>query len=199
MQKIDLKQIERNVWRDYFLDGLADMLLGAYLLTVGLFLVGDNAAFVVFPILFYLPLLQALKKRFTYPRIGYVELRQGDPQPLPAVILGSAVLGLVALIAVLIAAGVLAQPALWYRWMPILFGIWLAGVFLGLGLRVGLLRYYVVAVVALASGPIFALLPLTGKLENLGLFLAAVGFVPLAWGALAFVRFLRQNPVMAEE
>ena len=162
MQKIDLKRIERNVWRDYFLDGLADILLGAYLLMVGLFLVGDNAAFVVFPIIFYLPLLQALKKRFTYPRIGYVELRQGDPQPLPAVILGSAVLGLVALVAVLIAAGVLAQPALWYRWMPILFGIWLAGVFLGLGLRVGLLRYYVVAVVALASGPIFALLPLTG-------------------------------------
>ena len=199
MERVDLKRIERNVWRDYCQDGLADILLGAYLLMVGLFLVGDNAAFVVFPIIFYLPLLQALKKRFTYPRIGYVELRQGDPRPLPAVILGSAVLGLVALVAVLIAAGVLTQPASWYRWMPIPFGIWLAGVFLGLGLRVGLLRYYVVAVVALASGPIFALLPLTGKLENLGLFLAAVGFVPLAWGALAFVRFLRQNPVMAEE
>ena len=199
MERVDLKRIERNVWRDYCQDGLADILLGAYLLMVGLFLVGDNAAFVVFPIIFYLPLLQALKKRFTYPRIGYVELRQGDPRPLPAVILGSAVLGLVALVAVLIAAGVLTQPASWYRWMPIPFGIWLAGVFLGLGLRVGLLRYYVVAVVALASGPIFALLPLTGKIENLGLFLAVVGFVPLAWGALAFARFLRQNPVMAEE
>jgi hypothetical protein len=69
MQEIDLKQIERNVWRDYFQDGLAGMLLGAYLLMVGLFLVGDNAAFVVFPILFYAPLLQALKrKRSCTPR-----------------------------------------------------------------------------------------------------------------------------------
>ena len=199
MQDIDLRRIERNVWRDFCQDGLGDMLLGAHLLVTGLCLASDNAGFVVFPIIFYTPLLQGLKKRFSYPRTGYVELRQGDPQPLPAVILGSLALGLVALVAVLLAAGVLAEPASWYRWMPIMFGIWLAGVFLGLGLRIGLLRYYVVAAVALASGPVFALLPLTGKLENLGLFLTAVGFVPLAWGAVVFFRFLRQNPVMAEE
>jgi hypothetical protein len=52
--------------------------------------------------------------------------------------------------------------------------------------------------VALAGGPTFALLPLTGKLENIGLFLAAVGAVMLAWGVVAFVRFLRKYPLPAE-
>jgi hypothetical protein len=147
---------------------------------------------------FCAPLLRGLKKRFTYPRTGYVELSQGEPGPVPWFILGSLVLGLIALVAVLIAAGVIAQPAQWYRWMPVFFGIWLAGILLGLGLRVRLVRYYVVAGVALASGPTFALLPLTGKLENIGLFFAAVGAVLLAWAVVAFFRFLRKNPLPAE-
>jgi len=200
VEKINLKQIERNIFRDYCQDGLVDMMFGAYFLFIGLLLpTGAVAPFIVFSIVFFAPLLQRLKKRFTYPRTGYVELRQGDPGPLPWFILGSLVLGLIALVAVLIAAGVIAQPARWYRWMPIFFGIWLAGMLLGLGLNVRLVRYYVVAGVALAGGPIIALLPLTGKMENIGLFFAAVGAVLLAWGVVAFVRFLRKYPLPAEE
>lgn len=199
VEKIDLKQIERNVFRDYCQDGLVDMMFGAYFLFVGLLLpTGSVAPFIVLSIVFFAPLLRGLKNRFIYPRTGYVELRQGDPGPVPWFILGSLVLGLIVLVAVLIAAGVIAQPAQWYRWMPIFFGIWLAGIFLGLGLSVRLVRYYVVAGVALAGGPIFALLPLARKLENIGLFLAAVGAVLLAWGVVAFARFLRKYPLPAE-
>jgi hypothetical protein len=195
---IDLKQIERNVFRDYFRDGLADMMIGAYFLFIGLGLAAGTAPFVVFAIVFFAPLLRGLKKRFTYPRSGYAELREGDPQALVWFALGSLVLGLAALVAVLIANGVIAQPAQWYRWMPIFFGIWLAGTFFGLGLRVGVVRYYVLACVALAGGPISALVPLTGKLDNIGLFFAVVGAVLLTWGVLAFVRFLRIHPLPTE-
>lgn len=198
-EKIDLTQIERNLFRDYCQDGLADAVFGAYFLLVGLLLpVGAMIPFVVFAAAFFVPVVLALKKRFTYPRTGYVELRQRDLQPLPRFILGSLVLGLVALVATLIAAGVIDRPDQWYRWMPILFGIVLAGVFLGLALHVGLPHYYVVAGVALGSGPSCALLPLAGKLANIGLFFAAVGTVQLAWGAVTFVRFLRNHPLPTE-
>jgi hypothetical protein len=139
-----------------------------------------------------------LKKQFTYPRTGYVAFRQGDPGPVPWFVLGSLVLGSLALVAVLVTAGVIADPGRWYRWMPIFFGIWLAGAFLGLGLQVRLVRYYVVAGVALAGGPLAALLPLSEELANIRLFFAAVGIVLLAWGVLAFVRFLRRHPRPAE-
>lgn len=198
-EKIDLRQIERNLFRDYCQDGLADTAFGAYFLLIGLLLpVGALAPFVVFAAAFFVPVVLALKKRFTYPRTGYVELRQSDLQPLPLFIFGSLVLGLVALVTTLIATGVIAQPDQWYRWMPILFGTWLAGVFLGLAVRVGLPRYYVVAVVALGSGPTCALLPLTGKLANIGLFFTVVGVVQLAWGAATFVRFLSRHPLPTE-
>jgi hypothetical protein len=200
VEKINLKQVERNVLRDFFQDGLTDMLFGAFFFFLGL-LLPQHGGLVVWPILlivFSAPLLQALKKRFTYPRTGYVAFRQGDPGPVPWFVLGSLVLGLVALVAVLIAAGVIADPGRWYRWMPIFFGIWLAGVFLGLGLQVRMVRYYVVAGLSLAAGPLAALLPLTGKLANIGLFSTAVGAVILVWGVVAFVRFLQRHPLPAE-
>jgi hypothetical protein len=200
LEKIDLKQVERNVLRDFFQDGLTDMLFGASFFFLGLIL-PQQGGLVVLPILllaFSAPLTMGLKKHFTYPRTGYVALRQGDPGLVPWFVLGSLVLGLVAFVAALITAGVIADPGQWYRWMPIFFGIWLAGIFLGLGLQVRLARYYVVAGVALASGPLAALLPLSGKLSNIGLFFAVLGAVILAWGVLAFVRFLRRYPLPAE-
>lgn len=199
MENIDLRRIERNVFCDYCEDGLLDILFGAYLLFVGLLLpTGMVALFVVLPIFVFAPVLRGLKKRFTYPRTGYVRLRQGDPRALRGFVLGSLALGLVALVAVLIAAGVIAHPGAWYRYMPVFFGIWLAGAFLGLALRVGLVRYYVVAGVALACGPTIALLPLAEKLGNIGLFFTLVGAVLLACGASAFVRFLRRHPLPAQ-
>jgi len=168
MTEIDLKRLERNIFRDYFQDGLTDILFGAYFLLLGVSMSAGRVAPFVTPLIvlmiFFAPLLQALKKRFTYPRTGYVALRQGDPGPLPWLVLGSLALGLVVLVVVLIAVCAIADPARWYRWMPIFFGIWFSGMFLGLGLNVRLVRYYVVAGVALIGGPIFALLPLAGKL-----------------------------------
>lgn len=198
-EQIDLKQIERNVFRDYLQDGLAEVLFGAYFSLLGLgLLVGSVAPFIVFPMILFVPLLRALKKRFTYPRTGYVALREGDPGATPWFALGSLGVGLVALVAVLIAVGAIAQPDRWYRWMPILFGVCMAGIFLGLGVRMGLARYYVVAGAALTGAPVFALLPLPGKLDNIGLYLAAVGAVVLVWGVAAFIQFLHKYPLLSE-
>jgi len=199
MQKIDLTQIERDIFRDYLQDGLLELVMGAWLLLIGLALTsGFTAVFVVLG-LFLCPLLfRTLKRRFTYPRAGYVELREGDPGPAPRIILGSLLLGLIALVVVLIAVGAIGDPAQWYRWMPIMWGIWLAGILLGLGAAVRLVRYFVLAFTALVAGPFFSSLSLPGKLENLGLFNGAVGAALLIWGLVVFLRFLHQHPLAQE-
>lgn len=199
VKRIDLEQVERNLFQDYMQDGLMEMLLGAFFFFLGLLIPrGGLVAWVVLLVVFSPALVQRLKKRFTYPRTGYVELRQGDPGPIPWFVLGSFVLGLVALVVVLIAAGVIADPGRWYRWMPVFFGIWFAGIFLGLGLQVQLVRYYLVAGVALAAGPLATLPAMGEKLANVGLCFAAIGAALLACGVFAFVRFLRRNPLPAE-
>jgi hypothetical protein len=197
--QIDLKQIERNVRRDYMRDGLVEILFGAYFSLIGLgLLAGSVAPFIVFPMILFPLLLQALKKRLVYPRTGYVSLREGDPGPTPWFILGSLAAGLVALVAVLIAVGAIAQPGRWYRWMPILFGIWMAGIFLGLGVRVGLARYYVLAGLALVGGPAATLLSLPGKLDHIGFFLVMWGAVVLVWGVAVLIRFVLKYPIQTE-
>ena len=193
MAGIDLRQVERTVWRDYFQDGLAEILMGGYLLLMGLFLRSSSVTpLIVLQVVFFGPLLAALKRRVTYPRTGYVKLREGEPGPLPKIVLGAAVLGVAALVVVLLALGIIAQPARWYRWMPIAFGIVLSGVMLGLALRVRLARLYVVAAVALVGAVAAPLVPVAEKLGNLALLLAAVGAVLLAGGVVALVRFRRR-------
>lgn len=197
---IDLKGIERNVVRDYMQDGLVEILLGAYFALIGLgLLVGSVAPFIVFPMILFVPLLRALKKRLVYPRTGYVTFREGEPTAPPWFVLGSLVVGLVALVAVLIAVGAIAQPGRWYRYMPILFGVCLAGIFLGLGVRVRLARFYVAAGLALIGGPACTLLTLPGKLDHLGLFLAAWGAVVFIGGIAALIWFAHKYPIQPEE
>jgi hypothetical protein len=198
MQEIDLTQVERDIFRDYLQDGLLDLVMGAYFLLIGLALAGGVIAAFLAAVIFVPFLHRALKRRFTYPRTGYVELREGDPGPAPRIILGSLLLGLIVLVVVLIAVDAIGDPAQWYRWMPIPWGIWLAGILLGLGVAVRLVRYYILAFIALVAGPFFSSLSLPGKLENLGLFLVAAGAALLVWGLVIFLRFLRQHP-LAEE
>ena len=200
-QEIDLQRVKRNLWRAYVQDGLADMLIGGYLAVVGLAMTGGRsvAPWVIVFVVGYAPLLRWLKTRFTYPRTGYAALREGDPRPLPQLILGSLVVGLAVQIGVLIATGAIGQPALWYRWLPIGLGIFVAGLFLGMGLVMGVARYYVVAAVALIGGPAATLPSLAGKLENIGVWCLLVGSTLLAWGLVLFIRFLRAHPRAAEE
>ncbi|NWG76399.1 MAG: hypothetical protein HXY24_17655 [Rubrivivax sp.] len=197
---IDLRRIERAVLRDYYQDGLTDILLGVYLTLIGLALpAGVVAPFIILPMLAFVPLLRFLKKRLTYPRTGYATLRDANPGPLPWFVLGSLALGLVVLVVVLIAAGVIARPARWYSWMPIMFGIWMAGILIGLAVFTRLVRYYVIAGAALAGGPFFALLSLPGKLENIGLFFAALGALLLISGIATLALFVIKHPIAAEE
>jgi len=198
-QTIDVERIERRIVRDYCQDGVMETVVGAYFLLLGLTLSrGTAGPFVAF-FIFLAPLVQGLKKRYVYPRTGYVKLREGDPGPAPWFALGSLALGLVVLIVVLIALGIIGQPARWYRWMPIAFGIWMAGSFLGLGLAVRMVRYYLVAVASLVSGPIFAVLTLSAKLANIGLFFAAIGALLVVVGGTSFLLFLRRYSVVVEE
>jgi hypothetical protein len=70
--------------------------------------------------------------------------------------------------------------------------------FLGLGLRVRMAHYYVVAAVSLIAGPLITRLPLTQKLAHVGAFFAVIGAVVLACGLTTLACFLRTHPRAAK-
>ena len=73
-ETVNLQEIETDALREYYQDGLMEILLGMLLLaTAALLDVRSNMLFMLaFSIFILVPLWNALKKRFTYPRIGYV-------------------------------------------------------------------------------------------------------------------------------
>jgi hypothetical protein len=197
-----LRTLERNAFRDTLVDGLMELSFGMFLVI----LAGAMRLHVV-PIAFAFAfglgaLVKRLKARFTYPRIGYVELRDEDPdEPRRglAIPLALALGWLVFDVAVLAVAGDLHDPARWYRWMPLFFGVALMASLVAVGLRSGIPRFYLYAVLALLSGAVIPFLPVEGKVEWTAWLLLAVGVPVALCGAMVFMRFLHRSPVQRTE
>lgn len=131
--------------------------------------------------------IEVLKRRWTYPRVGYVRL----PEPSPARRRAAGLVGMV--VAAVVAAAVTRHGALW---LPMLMGhaFALAGVLLWASL--GIPRLLVYALVALAAG-ILAQWRFPAGL-GAAVVMCAAGLAWLTGGAIVFVRLL-ERPVLPED
>jgi hypothetical protein len=80
-ERIELREVRRNARHTYFEDGLVDIVLGIQLMLLSLFLQRPSLSFVVVWTPLALGFMEIVRKRTTYPRIGYVKL------PQPAILL----------------------------------------------------------------------------------------------------------------
>ena len=201
-QRLDLQRIERNAYRDSVRDGLMEIVLGLFLLLLAPGLLSSRAylvmPLVLFTVFFAPRLIDRLRRRLTYPRIGYVELLPEDPRRLGLGMLAFFLAGIAVVIVALLVTGTLADARSWYRWAPLLFAVASSGGFLSVAFRSAYIRYYLFTGLSLASGLAFSLMHFPGRLEGLGLQLLTLGAVLLLWGAAVLVRFLRSNPVLPE-
>lgn len=196
-QNIDTQTVARNAVRDSLQDGLMELFLGAYFLLTGLLLQADISALFILLMVFAPAAFKRMKERYTYPRIGYVKFTEADRN------VGRKIL--TALVAAVIAIGLvlfLRRDDDWthnlYKWVPLLPALILFIVFAATGHRSGLMRYYVMAALALAVGLIIPFTDLPGKMDSIALYLFAMGAILLLWGAIIFANFLRNNPVQEE-
>jgi len=198
-QLTDLRRIERNAFRDTVQDGLMDIFLGFLLFFMGGRLQSGSVAVIV-PFIFLGPfVIAALKRRFVYPRIGYVELATGDSRHGLRWLLGFGLAIVAVFLAVLLISGDIRDAARWYRWMPIPIGMVMVTGFIITAYKSRLARFYLYAALAAAGGAAFPFLPLTGKLEALSLYLTFLGLPILVCGAIVLALFLRRNPVQPAE
>jgi hypothetical protein len=57
-------------------DGIPQIAVGIFMLTAALFLLADKTSFVAIYIVFIPLLIEHLRKKYTYPRVGYAKLRE---------------------------------------------------------------------------------------------------------------------------
>jgi hypothetical protein len=195
--------------RHWVADGLAELLVGGLELCWG----AAIAAHAVWPsrlttvLAAYLPaalglallvvapsvpaLLEPIKQRLTYPRLGYVKPRQPSTGRRAIGALVGMVVGMAMAAATL--SGWLAGGQ---RWLPALLGAAFAAGFSVVAGRLGVDRFWAYALVAVAAGAVASLR--FDRDLGVGAVLATVGLACAVGGALTVLRLLRL-PKPAEE
>ncbi|MGJ5817319.1 hypothetical protein [Paludibaculum fermentans] len=202
----NLKEIEDRPMRSWNVDGLQEMIMGVlWILWGGLWLIGQELPkgrlyqvyWLVVPVMLALSgfagnwVVGRLKQRVTFPRAGYVALRE----PTRRERIGTAVLAIV--VALTLAAVVVRSrsEAVEHMITPVV-GVILSLSFVVASLKQRAPHFLVLAGVALALGIAFGALR-TGW-SSLNWLFVVLGVVAAISGAIRLSRFVRENGVPAE-
>ena len=195
---LDAKAIERNVWQDWMRDGLMELFLGTYLLLAGVVIQADMSTLFILLMVFVPGVVKMMKKRFTYPRIGYVKFPEHDQNV-------GRKMG-IALLAVLLALAIVVlyttrneKIRALYQWVPLLPAICLTFGFVITGRKTGFTRYHLMAVLVLIAGLSVPLVDLPSRMDNIALYLLVVGAILFVWGMAVFIKFLYNYPVRPDD
>lgn len=200
--KINLKELEKKVFRSTFQDGLLDIWMGFFMLqfVIPVYLkLGDFwSSFVLLP--FYLILLLlyiAAKKYITKPRIGMVKYSSARKTKIHKITI---------FLLVLLLLGLITGSLFFDLWRKIPNNRWLAPSFFSVLMlsffSVGayfldLPRFYVFGIFIFISIPIGEILFWNGYVSHHGypiVFSIAAGMMIIN-GTILFIRFLREYPL----
>jgi len=194
VEDISLKEIQRKVYMTFFQDGLWDIFLGFFILGWGLAILTDLAYLpgVIFMGLYFA--IWGVKKRLTYPRIGYARFSETSRRRITAkfIILGVAVLLVGVMVAVL--WGTRTRPQWLADYFPLIFNGILAAIVCFVAYWARVKRFYGYAIL-IFLGAVFHLW--LGIEWEFG-FIGAGGSILLT-GLGVLIIFLRKYPKMVEE
>lgn len=200
--EIDLDEIERKAYRETVKDGFTEILLGILLLYTSLTWLrpGATSAFIPMFIIFGPRVLEALKQRYTYPRIGYVKIKVEDGGKIAKGIFGY-MLVVFALLVVVLGSVYWGRWSsdLIYRWTPTFMGAMLLGAMLYVQGRSGEDKNYAYGILALLVGIPFSLYDFEPVMMGLVAYLQLTGWASLLIGLVTFMRFRSRYPLQKAE
>jgi hypothetical protein len=199
MNENELLEIEQVTYRESMKDGLMEFLLGVVLIVIPGIMVESFLVpiFVVF-YLFFLPQgIEVFKRKYTYPRTGYVKLREEQPPRLTLGVVAVVLLIFIGIITVLysLSIGVVDRYFIW-KWLPTLFGVIMWGPALYLKDKTGQNRYYLWSTLATVTGIAVSLAPFITAEVSLALYMLIWGISFMVLGIIRFILFIRHNPMI---
>ncbi len=190
-KNIDWNEIERKTYMYTQKDGLMEILSGFGMIYLAGLVSGKlSVVYVAILVIFFNPALEALRRRFTYPRIGYVKLPQGESKVVWKGIVVAIVLAFV---------GEIGHFESWLKWIPAPLGIVYAGMFLSLAAKSKNIRYYGYALFSVISGFSFSLLTFESWKTGIELYFLSMAGNLIITGFFLLLWFMRTNPLPAEE
>ena len=199
-KEIDVKSIERKTFADSQQDGLLELVMGICMIAISTRLFSRVlVVMLVLPVILFHPLLEAMRKRFTYPRIGYVKLIPDKPRDVITGILLVSIAVAVILVIVFLIFGDIGNFELWLRWCPFWGGTVLAGMFSSFASKSRAFRHHILAAWSLIAGIVLSLINFDAVETGTLLYFAAMGAILVPFGLTQFAVFLRTHPRSMEE
>jgi hypothetical protein len=197
--KIDLKQIEQKAYRGSNQDGLMEIMIGILLTVFGATFGSVLYVFAfLIPIFLFPRLMEAIRKRYTYPRIGYAKLPADDPKKTAKGIFAYIAVVLVLMVICFLLLGKAKDAAAYRKWSPALMGVLLVGGFLYAHGKSGDFRYIIYIILSVGFGLLFSIMNFEsydGLIANF----FVMGSIFIVAGAILFILFLHKYPKPAEE
>jgi hypothetical protein len=188
----NLSSIEQRVLHSYFCDGLIDMVLGVQLVLLSLLLRNPAFSFVSIWTPLALGGIELIRRRLTYPRIGYVKMP--TPVTLFVKLLFTFLLAMIFSLGVSVLVRVILGLPLagdWRSVLPFAVSVFATVMVCFLAYKFRARRWYAYG---LSMGLVFVI----GRRLDEPLLTAGLGIVILVWGAVVMARFVRKHPLPSE-
>lgn len=198
-----LDKIKQRTFQYYYQDGITDLGFGAASLILSLFFylqtiipedtpirsILDASLILVIIGGVYLirRFIETLKVRLVYPRSGYI-LYQRKPERRGWV---AGITG--AVISSLVTVFIISAPES-LNWMPFVSGVAIALILVIISIRLGLVRYSLLALFSASEGILLSSIGI-GDVLGLSLFYAAFGLVLIILGCWHLITYLRKYPI----
>jgi hypothetical protein len=192
---IDLQKVERRVMATMHQDGLMDLGIGLGTMIIGYAMHTHRTIyFVILPILLAM-FIRGMRRRFTYPRIGFAKLKSPSLTPVKVIVFSSIIVISVVLAMVRrLPRSAPIKISSSGQWLFYSYFIALIVLTLAIMLAYRLKAFRIFGYVVLALGcwvhSRFAPIPLP-------FYVMVVGLVAMITGSVLFVKFLRSHPIPA--
>jgi hypothetical protein len=203
------KELAQKTFIDSTQDGLMDLMLGVSM--IGVAAASKSLLFIplfIAPLVLGSRISKLVKSRITYPRIGYVKLRE---EPAGKAVAGVFLYEFIILMAsaglMWVLYGDVMEFRVWAGWSPLITSVLLLGLFLHLNDRSGEERYLVVGVLSVLTGLVFSVISIDMTFQYLFgyfgpgvvLYFLLMGCAMVLSGIFQLIGFVSQNPVSAED
>jgi hypothetical protein len=202
-EEINIDKLEKELIKDTMVDGLTEIFMGVIFLLMPIVL--QNPIFVVFYA--FVPLvsrflLDTVRYRTTYPRIGRIELKEEVDIHVRKSLTELLMLLTFALIltgmSMVIVEGRILEIENWYKWVPMLFGLIMFGPSIYLAEKTGQKNYYLLGIVATLLGVGFSITDFPTSKDGMYLYFYALGVISVLFGILRFIVFMRRYPIITD-
>ncbi len=188
----DLKILERRIATRYMEDGFWDMYLGLMALAFGLTILLDVSYLTGVMVAVGFALQRTGKSLVTFPRIGYIKLRQARKTGMVSILSGVLILGLMIFMLFMLGEDNPLRAFVIQNMLFFIAFIWGGAVALA-ALSLNVKRFYFYALL------IFSAVIFSNLVGSLGLNLALAGGLIILAGLMVMLQFIRKYPIVSDQ